>query len=66
MWKCHNETPCVAILYQQRCLFKNREQEGKSGPIWGLVPVGEEGSKERVLEGECGGNSMYSCMKKEK
>jgi hypothetical protein len=22
------------------CFFKNREQEGKIGPVWGLVPVG--------------------------
>jgi hypothetical protein len=22
--------------------YKNREQEGKTGPVWGLVPVGRE------------------------
>jgi hypothetical protein len=21
--------------------FKNREQEGKTGPVWGLAPMGE-------------------------
>jgi hypothetical protein len=34
----------LATLYKQKCLFKifkNREQEGKSGPVWGLAPVGE-------------------------
>jgi hypothetical protein len=40
MWKCHNETPCIAILNKQKCLFlKNREQEGKTVPVWVLVPV---------------------------
>jgi hypothetical protein len=39
--------------------FKNREQEGKTGPVWGLEPVG--GRK----EGECSEN-IYSCMKMEK
>jgi hypothetical protein len=29
-------------------LFKNGGQEGKTGPAWGMVPVGEGGYKERV------------------
>jgi hypothetical protein len=32
--KCHNETPWIASLYTQKCLFfffKNEEQEGKTG-----------------------------------
>jgi hypothetical protein len=40
--------------------LKNEEQEGKTGPVWGLGPGG--GYKERVKEGECDGNIMYSCM----
>jgi hypothetical protein len=28
--------------------FKNGGQEGKTGPVWGLVPVGAGGYKERV------------------
>jgi hypothetical protein len=35
--ECHNETPSVATLNKQKChLFftKNREQEGKTGPVW--------------------------------
>jgi hypothetical protein len=44
--KCHNEIPCIAIIYKQKCLFfKKREQEGKLGPVWGLAPVGGEGYK---------------------
>jgi hypothetical protein len=30
--------------------FKNREQESKTGPVWGLEKVGEEGYKEMVKE----------------
>jgi hypothetical protein len=40
---------------------KKKGQEGKTGSIWGLVPVG--GCKKRVKKGKYGGNSMYSCMK---
>jgi hypothetical protein len=28
--------------------FKNREQESKTGPVWGFVPVRGRGYKERV------------------
>jgi hypothetical protein len=28
--------------------FKNGEQEGKTGPVWGLAPVGRAGYKESV------------------
>jgi hypothetical protein len=31
IWKCHNETKIS--------LFKNKEQEGKTGPVWELVPM---------------------------
>jgi hypothetical protein len=30
--------------------FHNGEQEGKTGPVWGLAPVGGGGCKERVWE----------------
>jgi hypothetical protein len=30
--------------------FKNGGQEGKTGPVWGLAPVGGGGHKERVEE----------------
>jgi hypothetical protein len=49
------ENPCVAILNKQTCLFSKTEQEGKTGPVWGLAPVGGGGYKERVWEGESGG-----------
>jgi hypothetical protein len=43
--------------------FKNREQEGKTGHVWGMTPVGGGRYKERVWEGEYGENIMYTCMK---
>jgi hypothetical protein len=46
--------------------FKNKGQEGKTVPAWGLVPVGGEGYREGVKEDEYGGDAMYSCMKMEK
>jgi hypothetical protein len=33
--------------------FKNKKQEGKTDPIWGLVPVGGGTCKERVKAAEC-------------
>jgi hypothetical protein len=41
-WKYHNEIPIIAVLNKQtKCLFfKNGGQEGKTGPVWGFVPVG--------------------------
>jgi hypothetical protein len=43
------ETPCVATLNKQKCLFfKNAKREGKRGPVWGLTPVGGGGYEERV------------------
>jgi hypothetical protein len=32
--------------------FKNREQEGKTVPVWRLGPVGGGGYKERVKKAE--------------
>jgi hypothetical protein len=38
---CHNETPCIAIVNQKKFFFpKNRGQECKTGPVWGLLLVG--------------------------
>jgi hypothetical protein len=46
--------------------FKNKGQEGKVGPVWVWVPVEGRGHKEKVKEDECGGHTMYSCIKMEK
>jgi hypothetical protein len=36
-----NETPCIGIFKQTKMpLFKNRKQESKTGPVWGLAPMG--------------------------
>jgi hypothetical protein len=45
--KCHNETPCIAILNKQKfhfLFYKNGEQEGKTGPVWraGNIVRGED------------------------
>jgi hypothetical protein len=44
-WKCHKETPYIAMLNKQKChffLLQIGEQEGRTGSVWGvLVPVGE-------------------------
>jgi hypothetical protein len=50
-WKGHKETLCIDtdILNKQKCiLLKYGRQEGKTGPVWRLVPVGREGYKKRV------------------
>jgi hypothetical protein len=46
IWKCHKETPCIAILNKQKAFFP--KQKDKTGPVWGLVPEGGEGYKGRV------------------
>jgi hypothetical protein len=67
-WKCHNETLCIDLLSKQKKIFfKIGGQEGKTGPVWGASTSGRWGGyKERVGEGECSGNIMYSCMRIEK
>jgi hypothetical protein len=55
------KSPCIAILNKQKCLFKNGEQEGKTGLVWGIGISGRGGHKERVKEGEYGGSTMFSC-----
>jgi hypothetical protein len=52
-WKCHKETPCVAILNKQKCLFfffiyKIKEQESRTGSSLG---VSASGSMEEVRKG---------------
>jgi hypothetical protein len=42
--------------------FSKKEHEGKTLPVWGLVPVGRQGYKEKVSESERGGQIMPSCM----
>jgi hypothetical protein len=43
------QTPCIAILNKQKCLFfKNREQEGKTGPGWGF---GTSGKRDDIRKG---------------
>jgi hypothetical protein len=39
-WKCHNETPRIDNLNKQNVFFQKRGQEGKTDPVWGLVPGG--------------------------
>jgi hypothetical protein len=58
-----------AILKKQKMsfyfflfLYKTGEQEGKTGPVWGLVPVGRGEYKERMNRRSI----MYLCMKVEK
>jgi hypothetical protein len=65
IWKYHNETPCIAILNKQKCLFFPKTEGRKLKQFWseGSVAVGGGGRKERVYEGECGGNIVYSCRK---
>jgi hypothetical protein len=41
---------------------KNQEQEGKTGPVWGLVWWEAGGFKARMWEGEYGGNITHTCM----
>jgi hypothetical protein len=47
-------------------LFKNGEQEDKTGPVWDLCQWEGGGYKKRVCEGEYGGNIMYSRIKMQK
>jgi hypothetical protein len=35
-------------IYTKMSFFKNREQEGKTGPVWGLPPMGGGEHKESV------------------
>jgi hypothetical protein len=58
----HNETLYTAILNKQKFIifYRNREQEGKTGPVWG---VGTTWEGEDIREGYTYGITiMYSCM----
>jgi hypothetical protein len=63
-WKCCNETPYIAILYKQKCLFFQKQENRKVKQFLSLGWCQWVG--ERVCEGEYGGNITYSCMKMEK
>jgi hypothetical protein len=43
IWKCHKEIPYRTISNKKALFSKNVQQEGKTGPAWGLVPVGSRG-----------------------
>jgi hypothetical protein len=46
--------------------FKNEVQEGKTGPVWGLEPVGREKDiRKRLRKVNMLLMNMYSCMKME-
>jgi hypothetical protein len=47
--------------------FKNEEQEGKTGLVWGLVLVGgERRTKGKGKRDDCSGNIVYEYIKMEK
>jgi hypothetical protein len=37
--------------------------EGKTGPVWGLIPVGRGRILGKCEGAECSGDSLYSCRK---
>jgi hypothetical protein len=45
---------------------KERENRKAEQVLSGVGTSGRGGYKERVQEGECGGNIVYSCMKMKK
>jgi hypothetical protein len=45
---------CSYLKQTKMSFFKSREQEGESGPVWGLAPVGEGGHREKGEGGEYG------------
>jgi hypothetical protein len=48
-WKYHKKSPCSAILNKQKCHhFTKTEQEGKTGPFWG---IGASGKRKDVGKG---------------
>jgi hypothetical protein len=40
IYKFHSETSCIAISNKQSMSFFKGEQEGKIGPVWGLILAG--------------------------
>jgi hypothetical protein len=67
-WKCHKQTPCVGILNKPKHYFfffyKNQRTGGwnRSYLGWGLEPQGGGGDRERIWEGECSANAVYTCI----
>jgi hypothetical protein len=65
-WKCHKETPCVAILNKQIYHFfsstklENKRVEQVLSRGWYQWEGGESGK--RVRESEYGANTVYTCM----
>jgi hypothetical protein len=62
---------CLRYLKQKCPFFKNGEQEGKTVPVYlppnrGWYQFKRGGYKERVQEGECSRNIMYSYVKIER
>jgi hypothetical protein len=56
----------IDILNKQNIFFFSKTGGWETVPVWGSVSVERGGCKERMYEGEYGGNNMYSCMKMEK
>jgi hypothetical protein len=57
--------PAQIFLNKQKChiFYKNREQEGKTSPVWGVVASGKgEDITKWVSEGEYDRNSVYTYM----
>jgi hypothetical protein len=69
VWKCHKETPRVAIVNKQKCHFfflsfaksENRrvEQVLPGGRLGGWYQWEGRGGGERVWDGEHNGNTVY-------
>jgi hypothetical protein len=47
IWKCLNKTPCIAILYKQKCIFLSKT-ENKKVLSEGLAQWERGGFRERV------------------
>jgi hypothetical protein len=67
IYKCHKETLCIAVLYKQNCLFSKTENGMVKQALSGKWHQWDRREyRERVQEGECSENIMYSCMQMEK
>jgi hypothetical protein len=68
-WKCHKETPCVAIsksknvIFSSFFLYKIRKQESRTGPDWGAGSGGRGEQVGKLLKnGVYGANTVYTCI----
>jgi hypothetical protein len=62
-------TSLYSYLKLTKTLFffsKNGEQEGKTGPVWGVGTVGAGSVQESMKESEYGENNLCNCMNMEK